>query len=128
MEALESCKFKTVEQLDYLLDQESEAITVHEGLYRSYKKQFSGYYQDVFAPEYGTSRLGRILEIGKEQLLQSDLGPVLEAAGVREMEVEDIKRLLPLSEPDQSAIEIMASTSAYFQRRQFFHKCMPSYW
>ncbi|KAF8596644.1 hypothetical protein BDV93DRAFT_570896 [Ceratobasidium sp. AG-I] len=115
METLESCKFKTMEQLEFLLDQESEPNTVHEGLYRRYKNQFSGYYQDVFTPGYGLSKLGKILELGKEQLLQTALGPALEAAGLKEMNVEDLKRLLPLTEPDQNAIEIMASTSAHFQ-------------
>lgn len=121
LDTLESCKFKTTEQLDFLLDQESEPNTVHEGLFRSYKEQFLAYYKDVFTPSYALNKLSKVLELGKEQLLQTALGPALEAAGLLEVEVDDLKRLLPLSEPNQNAIEIMASTSAHSQSKQFIY-------
>lgn len=118
-ETLESCKFRTMEQLDFLLDQESEPSTVHEGLFKRYKSQFSGYYKDLFTPSSALSALGKVLEIGKEELLQTALGPALEAAGLKDVALEDVKRLLPLSEANQTAIEIMASTSAHFQSKWY---------
>lgn len=106
-----------MEQLDFLLDQESEPSTVHEGSYRIYRGQFLEYYRDIFSPSCGHSKLGKILELRGEQFLRSTLAPALSAAGLPEADIEDIKRSLPLDEPDHNALQIMAGTSAHCQSK-----------
>jgi hypothetical protein len=96
-----------------LLEQESEPYTAHVEQFRDYKARFLRYYRDAFIPDNGFTKLRKMAESAGENVIKTALGSLAQG-GLPISELGDMARVHSVTEPNQNAIEIMASTRAHY--------------
>ncbi|CAE6500374.1 unnamed protein product [Rhizoctonia solani] len=121
LEKLDECKTATVQELEFLLDMESLPFTLNSHYYLDYKEKFLKHYA-MF--RNNRSALGKSLRARPpsnwEETIESPdpLEVALEnlrRAGFHKLSREDLVKLLPADFSQQAALEMMASSRAYYQ-------------
>jgi hypothetical protein len=110
---LKACMSETLKQIDFLLNQELQAYTVHEGQFLSYKSKFLGYYQRIMPVNDEIIKLRSSMSAEGEAHLKAALESIAKA-GLPAPQTDNLANWYPIETDYQNAFDIIAGTQAHY--------------